>query len=114
LFIFNYQQTNQTMTKIKKETQVFRKTCRTKPFTWADLKKIAFEDGDVLSIGYDEGFYSENNSCSPYYYAEVIRMVEETDEEHQTRLAEIARQKEQLKARRFETYQKLKAEFEGQ
>jgi hypothetical protein len=41
-------------------------------------------------------------------------MVEETDEEHQTRLAEIARQKEQLKARRFETYQKLKAEFEGQ
>jgi hypothetical protein len=41
-------------------------------------------------------------------------MVEETDEEYQSRLANVARQKEQLKASRFETYQKLKAEFEGQ
>jgi len=102
-----------TMTKIKKETRVFRKIRSNKPFTWADIKSIAFEDDDVLSIGYDEGFESENNSVRPYYYAEAIRLVEETDDEYQKRLAETARHSEQLKARRFETYQKLKAEFEG-
>jgi hypothetical protein len=101
------------MTKIKKETRIFRKTRHDKPFTWADLKRIAFEDGDIICVGYDEGFESENNSVRPYYYAEVIRMVEETDDEYQERLAEVARQKEQLRARRYETYQKLKAEFEG-
>lgn len=102
------------MVKIKKETTIFKKTRNSRPFTWADIKGVSFEDNDVISIGYDEGFESENNSVSPYYYAKVIRMVEETDEEYQSRLAKVARQKEQLKASRFETYQKLKAEFEGQ
>jgi hypothetical protein len=102
------------MTKIKKETRIFRKTRYDKPFTWADLKGISFEDDDILNVGYDEGFESENNSVRPYYYAEVIIRVEETDEEYQKRLAELSRQKEQMIATRFATYQKLKAEFEGQ
>ncbi len=102
------------MVKIKKEVRIFRKVRSTKPFTWADIKTIAFEDDDIIHVGYHEGFESENNSVRPYYYAEATRLVKETDDEYQERLAEVARQKEQLRARRYETYQKLKAEFEGQ
>jgi hypothetical protein len=44
--------------------------------------------------------------------AEVIRMVEETDEQFEKRIADNKRTAKFLKERRYENYLKLKAEFE--
>jgi hypothetical protein len=45
--------------------------------------------------------------------AEVIRMVEETDEQFERRIKDIERDKEWAKKRRYESYLKLKEEFEN-
>lgn len=99
--------------KILVEKEIFRKQSQ-KPFTWKQLKDIKFEDDDRLEIAHDEGYYSENNSWDPHYYAVVTRMVEETDEQFTKRQERIERDKKLAKERRRENYLKLKAEFENE
>lgn len=98
--------------KIKVEKEIFREQSQN-PFTWKDLKDIKFEDDDRLEIGYDEGYYSENNSWDPHHYAIVTRMIEETDEQFSKRQANIKRDKKWAKERRYQNYLKLKEEFEN-
>ena len=98
--------------KIKVEKIIFTAAKET-PFTWKDLKHVQFEDDDKIDIGYDEGYYSENNSWDSHYYARVIRMVEETDEQFTKRIADNERDKKWAKERRYESYLKLKKEFEN-
>lgn len=95
------------------EKEIFRET-KNKPFTWADLKEIEFQDGDEIQVAYDEGYQSENNSWDPHYYAVVSRMVEETDAEFEKRMKRVEQDKAWARERRYESYLKLKAEFEGQ
>jgi len=101
------------MEKIKVKKTVFNKR-KDDPFTWKDIKHFKFEDDDVIRLEYVESYYSENNSYDEHYMAEVIRMVEETDEQFERRIKDIERDKEWAKKRRYESYLKLKEEFENQ
>lgn len=84
------------------------------PITWKDIKDFQFEDDDIISIGYEEGYYSENNSWDGFYYCRVERMVEETDEEYEDRMERKRSSDSLLKKNRYEQYLKLKKEFEGE
>ncbi len=99
--------------KIKVRKEIFRGESR-KPFTWKQLKEIQFEDDDQIEVGHDEGYYSENESWDPHYYAVVTRMVEETDEQFEKRMHNNARDAKWAKERRYESYLRLKAEFENE
>jgi hypothetical protein len=83
------------------------------PITWKDIKDFQFEDDDIISIGYEEAFYSKNNSWDGFYYCRVERMVEETDEEYEDRMERKRNSESMLKKNRYEQYLKLKKEFEG-
>jgi hypothetical protein len=97
--------------KIKREKQIFWNQ-KNEPFTWKDIKHLQFEDDDVINISWEESFYSENESWDGHFHAEVIRMVEETDEQFAKRIAENERDAKWAKERRLQSYLKLKAEFE--
>lgn len=96
--------------KIKKE--IFWKQSN-ECFKWKDIKHIQFEDEDEIVSTYVEPYYSENESHDGYFMAEVSRMVEETDEEYEKRINREKKQHEELKERRYQTYLKLKKEFEN-
>lgn len=99
--------------KILVEKEILRLQSQ-KPFTWKDLKDVKFQDNDRFEIGHDEGFYSENNSWDPHYYAVVTRMVEETDEQFEKRQERIKQDAKWARERRYENYLKLKKEFENE
>jgi len=99
------------MEKIKIEKTIFRDQ-KNEPFTWVDIKNIQFEDDDVIQLSWVEPYYSENNSWDGHWSAAVTRMVEETDEQFQKRLKEKERDAKWAKERRYESYLKLKKEFE--
>jgi hypothetical protein len=83
-----------------------------KPFTWADIKHIDFQDTDEISLHYEEAYYSENNSWDAHYSGSVIRSRMETEEEFEERQKDVEEQRYQLKERRRANYLKLKEEFE--
>lgn len=97
--------------KIKKDIEDIQSD---NPITWKDIKDFQFEDDDIISIGYEEGYYSENNSWDGFYYCRVERMVEETDEEYEDRMERKRNSESLLKKNRYENYLKLKKEFEGE
>ena len=101
------------MEKIKIQKTIFRDQ-KYKPFTWADIKNIPFEDDDVIDISWVEPYYSENNSWDGHWSAEVNRMVEETDEEYQKRIQQKEKESKRTKERRYESYLRLKKEFENE
>lgn len=101
------------MEKIKIQKTIFRDQ-KDEPFTWADIKNIPFEDDDEIVVQWVEPFYSENNSWEGHYNAEVTRMVEETDEEYQKRIKMSERDAKWAKERRYESYLRLKKEFENE
>jgi hypothetical protein len=68
---------------------------------------------DIIEIRREEAYYSENNSYDAYTELVVIREREETDEEYQKRISDNEYHKEELRKRRYETYLKLKQEFEN-
>ena len=82
------------------------------PITWKDIKDFQFEDDDIISIGYEEGHYSESNSWDGFYYCRIERMVEETDEEYEDRMERKRSTESTLKKNRYEQYLRLKKEFE--
>jgi len=84
-----------------------------KPYTWADIKHIEFQDDDRIEMGHSEGWYSENNSMDPHFYVRITRMREETDTEFKERIESIERRKQEELKRRYETYLELKEEFEN-
>ena len=96
--------------KIKKE--VFWKESDT-PFKWKDIKHIEFEDEDIVTVTYVEPYVSENESNDGYFMVSVVRMVEETDKEYEMRLKKREREEKWNKERRYESYLKLKEEFDG-
>ena len=98
------------MEKIKVQKTVFDKR-QDKPFIWKDIKDFKFEDDDVIRIEYVESYYSENDSYGAHYMADVIRMVEETDEQLQKRIEYNEREDKRAKERRYQSYLRLKEEF---
>lgn len=78
------------------------------------FKKIKdiVQDDDVIISGYQEPEHYSDSSHEGYYYLSVYRWREETDEEYEERMKKDKVYKEELKSRRYETYLKLKKEFE--
>jgi len=74
--------------------------------------KDVVEDGDIIVSGHDEGHVSENNSWDPFYFVSIYRMVLETDEEYEKRILKRNEYLEDCRKRRYESYLKLKDEFE--
>jgi len=97
--------------KIRVESTVFLSN-KSEPFYWKDIKHLNLEDNDMLRFEWVEPYYSENNSWDGHFIGEITRLIEETDEQHNVRLARNAKTKEELKKRRYENVLKLKAEFE--
>ena len=95
--------------KIKKDIEDIQSD---NPITWKDIKNLQLEDDDEISIGYEEPYYSENNSWDGFYYCRVERLVEETDEEYEDRMERKRSTDAMLKKNRYEQYLKLKKEFE--
>lgn len=92
--------------KVKIETEIFEKYS-SDPITWKDIKHIQFEDDDRFNIGYNIDDHGE-------YYAFITRYVEETDEEFQERMETLRKVEEFSKEQRYNTYIKLKKEFEDE
>ena len=92
---------------------VFRKQHDHEPIK---VKEISIEllPDDVIIAGFDEGYYSENNSWDSHYYFEVRRDRLETDEEFKKRKESDKWHKKDLRKRRYENYLKLKKEFENE
>lgn len=93
-------------TLIKKE--IFWKDQDNQP-TWKDIKHIEFQDDDKITIAYED---YDDDSNSDGWIISVERWVEETDEEFAKRLKEIKDNEERLKKMRYQSYLKLKAEFD--
>ena len=102
---------NKNPEKICVDKDVFYLT-QDKKICWKDIKHFQFEDDDISQIGYDDGFTSENNSWDSHYFAVVTRPTLETDAEHAKRLQDVYREKERLQELRYQTYLRLKDEFE--
>jgi hypothetical protein len=68
---------------------------------------------DMIDIRREEAYYSENNSYDAYTELVVIREREETDDEYQRRIDKSKTEEERKRKMRYETYLKLKQEFEN-
>jgi hypothetical protein len=101
---------NQSLKKIKKEKQIFRGD-NNAPMKWADIKHLQLEDDDVIHSGWVD---DDNFDYHGYWNNVITRMVEETDEEFEKRIARNKRSAEEMKQRRYESYLRLKQEFENE
>ena len=79
---------------------------------YSDLPKDLNEN-DIIHIHREDSYFSENNSWDAFTDLIIIREREETDEEYTIRKEKDNKLNEELKSRRFETYLKLKKEFEN-
>jgi len=75
--------------------------------------KIELQPDDIITAGYDEGYQSENEAWDPHFYLIVERTRLETDGEHEERTKRETFMKEDSRKRRYQTYLKLKEEFES-
>lgn len=73
---------------------------------------LDLQDDDEIHSKWEEPFYSENNSHDGYFYSVIIRHELETDDEFQSRMKRIEREEENMKKIRYQSYLKLKQEFE--
>ena len=69
---------------------------------------------DEIVIDREESFFSENMSWDAHTWVYIIRERDETDEEKEKRLLENEKRSEASKKHRYETYLKLKKEFDVQ
>jgi hypothetical protein len=79
---------------------------------FSDLPKD-IQDNDIIGIVRDEGYYSENNSYDAYTELVIIRERNENDDEYNKRLVETNKFLEESKKNRYESYLRLKKEFEN-
>ena len=94
--------------KILKEKQIFH-GYNNAPMKWSDIKNLELEDDDIIHSGWVD---DDNFDYHGYWNNQITRMVEETDEQFEKRIASYKRSEEEMKKRRYESYLKLKKEFE--
>jgi hypothetical protein len=101
---------------ISKKIYVNKEVCDIRsiegPIKFQEIK-ITIKDEDIVQAGYDDGFFSENNSWDPFYYFRVVRPTLETDEEHIVRIQKEANLKLITRSKRFKKYKDLQNEFES-
>lgn len=89
-------------------------------FTWGEVKKIleeeniTLQDTDILSVGFTEGWDEGDSARDNMYDLKVCRVREETDEEFEKRIKSREMMKERNKKLRYDSYLKLKEEFENE
>lgn len=93
--------------KIKREVQVYFHE-KNSPLKWGDIKHLELEDDDLIYSGW------EDDETEGYWHGEIIRKVEETDEQFQKRQAGNELEAKWAKDRRRESYLRLKKEFENE
>jgi hypothetical protein len=78
-----------------------------------ELPLDIMQPGDILRFRHEDAFFSDNNSYDEHCHLEVIRERLETDEEFEKRKKRVEQETKMYKKRRYESYLKLKAEFEN-
>ena len=96
--------------KIKKEKQIFH-GYNNSPMKWSHIKHLQLEDDDIIHSGWVD---DENFDYQGYWHNQITRMVEETDEQFEKRIASNKRSEVDMKNRRRESYLRLKKEFENE
>lgn len=99
--------------KQKKKKQIFSKQYDGEYATvlFSHLPTDLLPD-DIIDIGREGKYVSENYSFEPYTELVVYRMVEETDEEYQRRMEIAEWEAKRMKEQRYKNYLSLKKEFE--
>ena len=97
---------------IKKEilVEVFSDIDYNKPIPFSKIKDI-IQDDDFIESGWDEGFYTENNSINGHFFLIVKRMRLETNDEVKERYRKQEEFRKESKEKRYRTYLNLKKEF---
>jgi hypothetical protein len=95
--------------KIQVEKQIFHGH-NNAPMKWSNIKNLQLEDDDVIHSGWVD---DDNFDYHGYWHNQITRMVEETDEEFNKRIARNNKSAEEMKQRRYESYLRLKEEFEN-
>jgi hypothetical protein len=96
--------------KIKKEKQVYWHQ-KNDELTWGDIKHLQLEDDDRIRSCWMEDHEAEYGG---YWHGEIIRMIEETDEQFRKRIESNKKDDERRQKMRYESYLKLKKEFENE
>ena len=81
-----------------------------KSILWKDVKHFEFQDDDVITAGWREREYDENNS---FCYFTVMREVLETDEDYEKRIKRSEIRNQEKKDEKYKLYLTLKSEFEN-
>jgi uncharacterized protein YydD (DUF2326 family) len=99
---------NKSPKKIKVEKQIHLGKSDG-PMLWKDIKHLQLEDDDEIR---SEWVDDDNFDYHGYWHNEITRMVEETDEQFEKRQADNERMSRWAREQRYESYLKLKKEFE--
>ncbi|MFV2016636.1 MAG: hypothetical protein ACC656_14495 [Candidatus Heimdallarchaeota archaeon] len=70
--------------------------------------------GDIIRSGYQEEHFSSDSQSEAYYFFKIIRSRLETEDELKKRIAELKKYQTEYKEKRYQTYLKLKKEFEDE
>ncbi len=97
--------------KIYIKTEIFSKQHDSR-LLWKDIKHIDFQDNDEIESQYVESYYSENESYDAHFITIISRKILETDEQQAKRISVTEKNIAELKERRYQTYLKLKKEFD--
>jgi hypothetical protein len=96
------------MEKIKKETYIYWHQPNAQ-LKWGDIKHLQLEDDDLIYSTWEE----DEDDARGGWGAHITRMVEETDEQFQKRMKDVELKNRWAKEQRYNSYLKLKAEFEN-
>ncbi len=108
------------MKKIKIHEQVCRITNPKRPITFGDIYKLQnvgepfeFDPEYYVISGHEEEEWTENTGNYGYYYLTIYREREEADDEYKKRVEQNRVDKEEMDARNYQHYLKLKEKYEG-
>jgi hypothetical protein len=97
-------------TKIKRETQIYWHG-KNSQLKWSDIKHLELEDDDLITSSWVEDHEAEYGG---YWHGEITRMVEETDMQFRKRIEDNERDAKWARERRYESYLRLKKEFDAE
>ena len=95
--------------KIKRNKQIYWHE-KYSPLKWKDIKHLELEDDDLISACWED----RDEGSEGYWYGEITRMVEETDEQFEKRQHRLQLDAKWARERRYESYLRLKKEFENE
>lgn len=101
------------MKKIKIKEIILQKQYDVDAEIMLDNYSDCFNREYYIDIVIEDDYHSENNSYNGYKQVTIYKNRWETDDEYEARIAHMNQLKKDLKNKRYETYLKLKAEFEN-